>query len=64
MENKGGRCIFDSRFRDVHSNSNTDFRIHLQEAILMPDRTSMFVTDICMPHRWCTIEYYSRLIYF
>jgi len=59
------RTIYiDSRFRDVHSNSNTDFRIHLQEAILMPDHTSMFVTDICIPHCWYTIEYYNKFIYF
>ena len=58
------KIYIDSCFRDAHSTSNTDFRIHLNESILMPDHTSMFVTDVCIPHCWYTIEYYNANLYF
>ena len=58
------KIYIDSRFRDAHSTSNTDFRIHLNESISMPDHTSMFVTDVCIPHCWYTIEYYNANLYF
>lgn len=58
------KIYVDSRFRNLNSPSSTDFRIQLNESIHVPDHTSVFVTDICIPHTWYTIEYFNEKLYF
>jgi hypothetical protein len=58
------KIYVDSRFRNHSSPSSTDFRIHLNESIHVPDHTSVIVTDICIPHTWYTIEYFNENLYF
>ena len=58
------KIYVESRFCDPSSSSSTDFRIQLNESILLPDHTAMMVTDICVPHTWYTIEYFNDTLYF
>ena len=58
------KIYVDSRLCDPSSSSSTDFRIQLNESILLPDHTAMMVTDICVPHTWYTKEYFNDTLYF
>ena len=48
-------CV-DSRFRTRDSNSDSDFKFELKEALDLPDNTVCYVGDISIPHTWRTIE--------
>ena len=58
------KIYVDSRFRNESSRSSTDFRMQLNESVMLPDDTAVIVTDVCIPHTWYTIEYYNDKIYF
>ena len=56
-------CI-DSRYSSPLSRSATDFRVDLKESLLLPEGTSVIITDISIPHMWYSVEYYSENLYF
>ena len=56
-------CV-DSRFANSQSISHTDFKMDLTDSVQLPDNTAVVITDICIPHSWYSIEYYSENFYF
>ena len=50
------KIYIDSRFRSNDSASHTDFKIDLPTSIYLPDNTGLFITDICIPMSWYTID--------
>ena len=46
----------DSRDRTPDSKSASNFKIELPYTVRMPENTVFFVTDVCIPHVWKTIE--------
>ena len=50
------KAYVDSRFRTRGSNSDSDFKIELKEALDLPCNTVCYVDDISIPHTWRTIE--------
>ena len=50
------KIYFDSRDSTVDSKSASNFKIELPNMVQMPDNTVFFVTDVCVPHVWKTIE--------
>ena len=50
------KIYIDSRDRTVDSKSASNFKIELPNTVQMPDNTVFFVTDVCVPHVWKTIE--------
>ena len=52
-------CV-DSRFRTRDSNSDSDFKFELKEALDLPDNTVCYIGDISIPHTWRTIESHSN----
>ena len=60
MANVVRKICIDSRFTDPSSRSNCDFRVHLNDSVHIPDNTKMFITDVCIPRSWCTVEYFNE----
>jgi hypothetical protein len=57
------KVYVDSRFRTNDSDSNSDFKFELNEALDLPDNTVCYVDDISIPHTWRTIESYNNKFY-
>jgi len=60
MANVAKKIYIDSRFSEPDSTSNTDFKYNLVDSVHIPDNTKMFVTDVCIPRTWYTIEYFNH----
>ena len=52
-----------SRFRTRDSNSDSDFKLELKEALDLPDNTVCYIDDISIPHTWRTIESHNNKFY-
>ena len=50
------KIYIDSRDRTVDSKSASNFKIELPNTVQMPENTVFFVTDVCVPHVWKTVE--------
>ena len=57
------KAYVDSRFRTRGSNSDSDFKFELKEALDLPDNTVRYIDDISIPHTWRTIESHSNKSY-
>ena len=63
MANSMKKLCIDSRFSAPGSKGNADFRYVLTESIHIPDNMSMYVTDVCIPRSWYTIEYFNQYMF-
>ena len=50
------KLYIDSRDRTADSVSESSFRVDLPQVIQMPANSVFFITDVCIPHVWTTIE--------
>jgi len=50
------KIYIDSRHKTPDSVSDSNFKIELPYTLQMPDNAVFFVTDVCIPHVWKTIE--------
>ena len=50
------KIYIDSRYKTADSISNTDFKIQLSENITFPDNSGFYITDICIPTIFKTVE--------
>ena len=50
------KIYIDSRFRTPDSVSASNFKVELPYTLHMPENTVFFVTDVCIPNVWRTIE--------
>ena len=50
------KIYIDSRGRTVDSKSASNFKNELTNTVQMPENTVFFVTDVCAPHVWKTVE--------
>ena len=57
------KAYVDSRFRTRDSNSDSDFKFELKEALDLPNNTVCYVDDISIPHTWRTIESHNNKFY-
>ena len=57
------KAYVDSRFRTRDSNSDSDFKFELKEALDLPDNTVCYIDDISIPHTWRTIESHNNKFY-
>ena len=57
------KAYVDSRFRTRDSNSDSDFKFELKEALDLPDNTVCYIDDISIPHTWRTIETHNNKFY-
>ena len=57
------KAYVDSRFRTRGSNSDSDFKFELKEALDLPDNAVCYIDDISIPHTWRTIESHNHKCY-
>ena len=57
------KVYVDSRFRTNDSDSNSNFKFELIEALDLADNAVCYVDDISIPHTWRTIESYNNKFY-
>ena len=46
----------DSRWSTSDSVDASNFKVELPQTMLCPDNTVFFISDICIPHTWNTVE--------
>lgn len=51
------KIYIDSRYATKDSVSSSNFKVELPITCQMPDNTVFFVTDVCIPHSWLTVEH-------
>ena len=61
--NKVKKVYVDSGFRTNDSDSNSDFKFELIEALALADNAVCYVDDVSIPHTWRTIESYDNHFY-
>ena len=57
------KAYVDSRFRTRDSNSGSDSKFELMEALGLLDNTVCYIDDISIPHTWRTIESHNNGFY-
>ena len=57
------KVYVDNRYRTNDSESNSDFKFELNQALDLPDNTVCYVDDISIPHTWRTIESHHNKFY-
>ena len=50
------KIYVDSKYKTTDSISTSEFSIQLPETIYMPDNSVFYISDVCIPHSWYTIE--------
>ena len=50
------KIYIDSRYKTQDSISNANFKIQLNENLKFPDNCGFFITDICIPNTFKTVE--------
>ena len=50
------KIYVDSKYKTTNSISTSDFSIQLPETIYMPDNSVFYISDVCIPHSWYTVE--------
>ena len=55
------KLYIDSRHETTDSVSDSEFKIDLPHVIQLPPNTVFFITDVCIPHVWKTVEGSRRL---
>ena len=57
------KVYVDSRFRTNDSDSNSDFKFELIEALALADNAVCYVDDVSIPHSWYATEYLNNKLY-
>ena len=50
------KIYIDSRHATDDSKDSSNFKIELPDSYKMPSDTVFFITDVCIPHTWLTVE--------
>ena len=50
------KIYVDSKYATKDSKSTSNFKVEVPITAQMPDNTVFFITDVCIPHAWKTIE--------
>ena len=51
------KIYIDSRHATMDTNNSSNFKIELPNTYKMPSDTVFFITDVCIPHSWYTVEF-------
>ena len=50
------KIYIDSKYATPDSKSTSRFRVQLPETCQLPDDCVFYITDVCIPHSWKTVE--------
>ena len=57
------KIYVDSRYKTIDSVSDSNFKFQLPQTCYMPDDTKFFISDVCIPHTWNTINDFNSKLY-
>ena len=57
------KIYIDSKYKTPDSISDSNFKFQLPQSVTLPDDTSFFLSDVCIPHSWYTISDFNCNLY-
>ena len=57
------KIYVDSKYKTIDSVSDSNFKFQLPQTCYMPDDTKFFISDVCIPHTWNTINDFNSKLY-
>ena len=57
------KIYVDSKYKTDDSVSDSDFKFQLSQTCYMPDDTKFYISDVCIPHTWNTINEFNSKLY-
>ena len=57
------KIYVDSKYKTADSISDSNFKFQLPQTCYMPDDTKFYISDVCIPHTWNTIENFNSNLY-
>ena len=54
------KIYVDSKFKTADSISDSNFKFQLPQTCYMPDDTKFYISDVCIPHTWNTINDFNK----
>ena len=57
------KIYVDSKYKTNESLSDSDFKFQLSQTIFLPENTKFYISDVCIPHTWNTINDFNSKLY-
>ena len=57
------KIYVDSKYKTADSISDSNFKFQLPQTCYMPDDTKFYISDVCIPHTWNTINDFNSKLY-
>ena len=57
------KIYVDSKYKTADSKSDSNFKFQLPQTCYMPDDTKFFISDVCIPHTWYTVNDFNNKLY-
>ena len=57
------KIYIDSKYKTADSVSDSNFKFQLPQTCYMPDDTKFYISDVCIPHTWNTINDFNSKLY-
>ena len=57
------KIYVDSKYKTADSVSDSNFKFQLPQTCYMPDDTKFFISDVCIPHTWYTVNDFNNKLY-
>ena len=57
------KIYVDSKFKTADSISDSNFKFQLPQTCYMPDDTKFYISDVCLPHSWQTVNDFNSKLY-
>ena len=57
------KVYVDSKYKTADSVSDSNFKFQLPQTCYMPDDSKFFISDVCIPHTWNTINDFNSKLY-
>jgi len=57
------KIYVDSKYKTADSVSDSNFKFQLPQTCYMPDDTKFYISDVCIPHSWQTVNDFNSKLY-
>ena len=57
------KIYVDSKYKTADSVSDSNFKFQLPQTCYMPDDTKFYISDVCIPHSWQTVNEFNSKLY-
>ena len=57
------KIYVDSKYKTGDSVSDSNFKFQLPQTCFMPEDTKFFISDVCIPFSWYTVNSFNNKLY-